>query len=399
MKIAMLDPVLAKTGHYKEFNKYILDLLDTSENEILLADISSTFGEWYTSCHPQNAILTIVNVAEQHDKRKRVSNPLLDIISSISNLKSERRWYASIIEKIAVWNPDLILLTGQPGNGFFKLKRIGMPVAIIFHSIRKIVGSRSVKSQLISLKLESERRLTNSFLTSADAAVILLEDYSEAQIASLGYRTARIPAYAYCDCKIELPAVAKRTEYFLVSSVGTINRGKNIDFVLDVIQKYKPEFFVYRIAGNPRGTYGEEVVRIFEKVDSNWVISNFGYLSDEQYLQEICSADFTLIPYERSRVGQSSGVMFDSMKCDTPIIAANIEPFRSYIEKYNIGLLYKENDGEDLLKVIRTARERGKESFREAIHAFREENDIGRWRAKFSLELSSYVHEWKSSHL
>ncbi|KUK81273.1 MAG: hypothetical protein XD94_0543, partial [Mesotoga prima] len=80
-------------------------------------------------------------------------------------------------------------------------------------------------------------------------------------------------------------------------------------------------------------------------------------------------------------------------------IAVNIEPFKSYIEKYSIGLLFKENDGEDLMKVIRTARERGKESFREAIHAFREENDIDRWRAKFSLELSSYVHEWKSSHL
>lgn len=399
MKIAVFDPVLGKTGHYKAFNKYILDLLDTPENEILLADISQTFGEWYSSYRPNNASLSIVNVAERLDKRKRFSNPLLDTIWSISGLGKERRWYASIIEKIVSWDPDLILLTSQPKDGFFKTKNTGIPVAIIFHNTRKIDGKESAESRLLSVKLKSERKLANSFLSSAGAAVILLEDYSQAQIASLGYRTIRIPAYAYSGCKTRLQPAMKNSDRFTISSVGTINKGKNFDFVLDVIQKHKPEFFVYRIAGNPRGTYGEEIVIKSREADRDRVITDFGYLSDEQYREEICSADFILIPYERSRAGQSSGVMFDAMDCDTPIIAVDIEPFRTYIERYSIGLSYRENDGEDLLNAIEKARERGKESFKEAIRAFREEHAISSWRSRFNIELSGYVREWKSGQL
>lgn len=399
MKIAVFDPILAKTGHYKAFNKYILDLLDTPENEILLADISQTFDEWYSSYKPINASLSIVNVAERLDERKRLSNPLLDTIWSVSALGKERRWYKSIIEKITSWNPDLILITSQPKDGFFKIRSIGMPVAIVFHNTRKIDGKESAKSRLLSVKLKLERKITNSFLSSAGAAVILLEDYSQARIASLGYRTIRIPAYAYSGCKIELPSVSKNDDRFTISSLGTINKGKNIDFVLDVIQKHRPGFFVYKIAGNPRGLYGEEIVIKSREANRDRVITNFGYLSDEQYREEICSADFILIPYERSRAGQSSGVMFDAMNCDTPIIATDIEPFKTYIERYSIGLIYRENDGEDLLNAIEKARERGKESFKEAIHAFREEHAISRWRSRFNIELSGYICEWKSNHL
>ena len=87
------------------------------------------------------------------------------------------------------------------------------------------------------------------------------------------------------------------------------------------------------------------------------------------------------------------------MDCDTPIIAVDIEPFRTYIERYSIGLSYRENDGEDLLNAIEKARERGKESFKEAIRAFREEHAISSWRSRFNIELSGYVREWKSGHL
>jgi glycosyltransferase involved in cell wall biosynthesis len=396
MKIAVLDPILAKTGHYMSFNRYILDLLDVPENDIFLADISNTFSRWYSSYCPKNASFRIVNVADRLSNRARASNFIQDGIRSISDLQRDRRWYSSIIEKIAAWHPDIVLLTSQPRNGFFKISRMKAPVAIIFHSIKKIVGSESRNSAVLSLKLRTERVMTNRFLRSNSVLAILLEDSTLSKIASRGYKTCRIPAYAYPEPSAELPSGKHRSDRFTMSSVGTINKGKNIDFLLDVIQKHKPEFFVYRISGNPRGSYGEEIVRRTANLRISTLETNFGYLSDEQYWQEISTADFILIPYERSREGQSSGVMFDAMKCGTPIIAADIEPFKMYVEKYKIGVLYEEGNEDDLLEAMRTAHERGKGFFDEAIRSFREEHSISKWRFRFNTDLRHYVNEWNS---
>lgn len=127
--------------------------------------------------------------------------------------------------------------------------------------------------------------------------------------------------------------------------VGTMNSSKDIEMVVDVFSRN--EGFRVRIAGFFSDK--ERYRSLREKATNNIEISD-GYLSNDEYNSIIQSSKFCLLPYKNTYNDTTSGVIYDYLFRNRPVIYRDIPNF-SFMKIYNAGITYK-NTIEEVLAYI-----------------------------------------------
>jgi len=156
-------------------------------------------------------------------------------------------------------------------------------------------------------------------------------------------------------------------EDFTLLTVGFIREQKNLEFAINTIKNTNIK---YIIAGLSKNKYGEKINQLINRINSKNIIRMNKFLSKKEYDEIMQQMHFLIICDHKSPSAISNGTLLEAVLKGRPVIVPDQEPYNYYIDKYNIGLKYKPNNKESLLKAINKAKELGSLSFRESIIKF-----------------------------
>lgn len=149
--------------------------------------------------------------------------------------------------------------------------------------------------------------------------------------------------------------------------IGTLRPFKNVEFALKTLQQMDDSRISYIIAGRCKvdAQYNSLIGDLAVSVRNVTRIDR--YIADEEYEQLIENCDYLLLCDKKQASCASNGTMLEALLHGKPIIAPNIDPFKSEVEKYGIGFLYEYNNMQSLSNILAMALKEGTENFTKPI--------------------------------
>lgn len=147
--------------------------------------------------------------------------------------------------------------------------------------------------------------------------------------------------------------------------LGTISEGKDYENIINVL---KNTGYRVRIAGK---FFDRERYNLLKKSATKNIEFIDKYLTDEEYEKYIYETKYIVLPYKSQYENKSSGVVLDAIYRKKPVIASDLSSFK-FIEKYELGLLYRNSFSEVLERID----EKKYKIFKENINRFVKEKEI-----------------------
>lgn len=350
-RVGIFDPAFTKEGHFIAFNQYVAELLDNKEFEVTFLDLNGSMREAYEGKIPMINKPKFKTLVEE--KPLGSSSLFLRHRNMLLRLKKWKDAYHSIAEL----DLDLVLVTSESYDPFMYLFKPSFKYGLFILNPRlyiylpKSTGSllRAVANRFYALRYKALVHGASFLVTTNEPSMI------SGLTTALDVKS--LPWLPNLDIKQVRSKIPVSNSLFDFITIGTLSRSKSHLLALSAFKKYGLPYR-YLIAGLPRDTVGREVENQVHKLERDTELTiqgEFGYISNERYVEILRSTRYCLLPYDFTRGNISSQVMHDCFKYGVPIIAPNIEPFTWYVERYGIGLLYKEGDISSLAEVVKQA--------------------------------------------
>ena len=377
-RIGIFDPAFIKQGHFDAYNRYIAQLLDNPAYQVIFLDLHGDMQELY------ERTLTLGRAPEfcrliPDNRPARYERFGMRINAILRRLAKWKTAYRVIAEQ----DLDLVLITSESYDPFMYLFRprftYGLFVLNARLHIYRPIGKQSFKNKMLF------GFYARKYKNLAKGAAFLISGSEPSMLPELEMKLGlgKLPWLPNLPIGHVTPNEGP-FEYDIIT-IGTISRTKSHLLALEAFEERSLPW-KYLVAGLPRDSVGrtvEEKTHQLEKKEGLAVSGNFGYIGEIEYTRLMRSARFSLFPYDFTRGNISSQVMHDGFQQGLPIIAPSIEPFVWYVEKYGIGLIYKEGDKESLARTLEEAMRRGPESFREGFKRLEKDHSIERIQKDF----------------
>ncbi len=375
MKIGIFDPGFELLGHYAFFNRYVAELLDTPGNRIYFLDIGGKMRKSYEGNLELKNPPAFVPLADARYASMPLRSGSLFSVAWWRNRIGEYSWYKAIFSKIADLHLDAVVFSSvetAPAVYFVKARFPYVALVLypenLFKARASLKGYRKVLGPLYTLYISGFYR----FLKRAKLIFTTNEPSMPTPELSR-FPVSWLPNRSFGD-DLRKKGMSGRTPgepQFTFLTIGTISNSKNHLFALDSFEKYGLPF-KYCIAGVPMDETGEIVKRRVLGGKIKTISGIFKTLDDREYDGLFEITEFLFLPYDLKRGAISSQVMHDAFSRSIPIIAPDVEPFKYYVERYGVGLTYKEGDMDSLAMTLRKAAGMHRGDFRknfEALHA------------------------------
>ena len=156
---------------------------------------------------------------------------------------------------------------------------------------------------------------------------------------------------------------------FTVLTVGFIRKDKNLRFSIDVLKNLDLEFV---IAGKTDSGHAKVYDEYLEKNNFKNITRVKGYLKEKEYNALFMKSHFVLIVDNPQLSTVSNGTILEALFKGRPLILPDRAPYNWYVNEYGVGLTFKPDDKQSLIKVLEKARELGTEHFIDAIKEFQQ---------------------------
>lgn len=390
LKLVIFDPSLSEIGHYKYFNWHIVKLLNNPDiEEIYMIDYAGFFEKWYRQfIKSDQKNIKIIQAASDIPPMQKINGRIKNPLQGFILHNKDKQWYKQILKKINDINPDITLITSQcRGMAMYDIFNLRINPILLIHISRVILktNNKISKSYYSRLKNYLVRRKARKFVLNSVLSLIALEESTVENLKQNGFKSFWIPYELFSDPEKTNDDKLLRTnnDEFVISTVGLIYEGKNIDFIINTLKNKRISDVKYIISGFPYDEYGQHIKKEVEDLHNEMIEGHFEYLSEEEYKRTIRKADFIVLSYSKDRSDQASGVFFDAIKYNRPVIVPNVEPFKYYIEKYKIGLMFEENDEDSFVQQINMAKKLGTSYFIKNINDFKRDFSYDVWIKKF----------------
>lgn len=163
-----------------------------------------------------------------------------------------------------------------------------------------------------------------------------------------GYRKPYciVPDYIYIDNPKEKTVPYKDKKY----DIGFVGRIEEEKGIFDVAKKIICTDYQMIIAGKVRSKEMENKLKAICDKGNN-IELHIGYVSDTDYKEFIRNSRFCILNYQGEYSRRSSGVVFDTLFNDVPIIGKRCKAL-NFIEENTIGYIYDNLDNLDLDKIM-----------------------------------------------
>jgi len=130
-----------------------------------------------------------------------------------------------------------------------------------------------------------------------------------------------------------------RSQNFTLLTFGLLRESKRILFLIESFKRVASEDDVFIIAG--KCLHENYSLLITKAIGNDKRIKRINAYIDEAHINELFQqCHYLLLGDIKDKSVVSNGTMLEAFICKRPIIAPNYDPYRYYVDKFSIGLLY-----------------------------------------------------------
>ncbi len=349
MKIILYDPLYSEKGHYQRYSKYISELLCASNK------IDKVY--YFTDKSELNWNLVSDKIQIIHNKSSRLE----DIQTKFIQVKNARVkklkliatsfiHYCAVLKQLRNLKADKTIFLSQGQMSFW------VPVLLFYqnYGVSVIILKWLYENKGARYFL---KKIFEQFLKKSDLTFFTEKMYQE-NTKHLKLSKSFVLADRFLSTPNLGKAVAKTTppnKKIKLLTLGTISSNKNpINFLKQFkeLEKNVQDRFEYMICGRIVEENLEELWDLSNEMES--VILKDKYIEQELYARLMSEADIIVIPYSGDYLKYAtSGVMWDCFEKSKLILCPEHELFSYYVNRYEIGFTYNQNNFKMVLEEIK----------------------------------------------
>lgn len=171
-----------------------------------------------------------------------------------------------------------------------------------------------------------------------------------------------------CITDLGFPNYENLSPRFSLLTIGMLRPDKRVGFTITEFKQCREEEWQYVLVGKSQGKYENEILSAINHNDNIRRINKFiDYKEFNNYIKE---AHFVVFADKKQKSSVTNGTMLETLINYRPIIAPNYDPYKTYIDKYGIGLTFNPDVYGDLSRVMKEAESLGSKSFHDNIENF-----------------------------
>lgn len=153
---------------------------------------------------------------------------------------------------------------------------------------------------------------------------------------------------------------------FLV--IGQLREAKHVPFTIQAFRKANIDGATLKLIGRAQDEYEKEIQSAISK--DKRIIRKNAFLEYDDFNKHFSESHFVVFADEQGPSCITNGTMTEALINHRPIICPNYNPYKYYIEKYNIGLMYEAGNVDSYAATMKIARDLGVEYFQTSIDEF-----------------------------
>lgn len=191
----------------------------------------------------------------------------------------------------------------------------------------------SVQYSKVPLKKRIYKTIFNLSKYKIDGILCPNEDVGKAY----GIPYMVIPDYVFVEKMNNNTLIPYKDKLYDFCIVGRLNSDKG---VAEMVKFFKNKKYKLLVAGNPDDkSYGEEIRALCDGADN--ITLRLGYLEDSEYISYIRESRYSILNYQNEYSTRSSGVVYDFVFNDVPIIGRECEAF-NFVCCNNLGCVFRD---------------------------------------------------------
>lgn len=319
--------------------------------------------------------LPVLNVKTDKDDFKNHNQYLKAVIEELSPL-TENFYVGSILS-----SSDLSWLRYVPSSKKVFLWALR---SFFFTSYRRIKLSRHYP--ILFVRSLRNKRLTRKL---DNICFFVSEQIIIDELIELGYHRDRMVLRPERLTNVFQPVKEANSEPLSLLSIGALREEKRIDLCIDALDAMGKDCGIHlTIAGKAYTIHGYDKMLERRSLESSCVTRISHRLSDEEYNSLIKQADYLILCDEKQPGCITNGTMAEALLAGRPIIAPNYNPYKYYVEKYGIGILYELHSPESFIKALEKAKSMSPSAFAEGIRKYQSDFTYEKALSNFSKELN-----------
>lgn len=157
-----------------------------------------------------------------------------------------------------------------------------------------------------------------------------------------------------------------KTLSFLV--IGQLRKSKHVPFTIEAFRLANMDGAMLKLIGRAHDEYEKEIQSAIS--NDKRIIRINAFLEYGDFNKHFSKSHFVVFADEQGPSCITNGTMTEALINHRPIICPNYNPYKYYIEKYNIGLMYEAGNVDSYAATMRKARDLGVEYFQYSIDQF-----------------------------
>lgn len=171
-----------------------------------------------------------------------------------------------------------------------------------------------------------------------------------------------------CIEKIPNSNLSFLDKQFNLLVIGKLRDSKRVVETINAFKKANLNKSLLTLMGKSMLDYEHEIVEAIG--DANNIIRKNQFLNECDFNTSYMKSHFVVFGDKKETYTITNGTFLEALINMRPVIAPNYDPYKYYIEKYHVGILYDPNIKGALSEAFCKAKEVGMQSFLPAIHSF-----------------------------
>ena len=386
----MYDFILFETfygTHYKDM-LMIAELLRDSGYNVAIAGL---YQENVIKNAGDFPLLSVKATCNATLTPSRSKSSLTRVLSNIWNRYKVDRYLCKVVKELSPLANNFYVGTMYLGLPLLWLSRLPKNKKIFFWGLRSYFLTLHNTNKK-SVEGFSSWALNRYFQKNKNTCLLISEPIIKKEFEQLGFASERLILRPERTIKeVSIHKSSRNDNKTQVLIIGSLRYQKRIDLILDVFEKIDTEGLELVIGGRAVPDNGFDIwlnertnsVKGVRRVDVRY--------TDEEFAQQINECDYLLLCDMKQASCVSNGTMNDALLRGKPIIAPDYNPYKYYVEQYNVGILYDLGNPDSIKEAFMKARETKPSSFDEGLFSYQKDMLYSKVQKAFKKEIDDIV--------
>lgn len=333
-----------------------------------------TIGKMLHDCGYKVAIANVTNEAEQCANS---TLPILTVSTGRASFRNKRDYLSAVIKELSPKTKHFYVGSILSDSDLSWLKTIPSHHKVFLWALRSFFLTAHKRFKLSRYyPVTFIRSLRNNAITHKlrNIRFFVSEPIIIDELLALGYQRDQMVlrperlTHEICAAKLN------HSSPLSILSIGALREEKRIDLCIDALDSLGKEAGIHlTIAGKAYKIHGYDKMLEQRSASSACTERIAHRLDDSEYNRLIEQADYLILCDEKQPGCVTNGTMAEALLAGTPIIAPNYNPYKYYVEKYKVGLLYELHNQDSLTSALLKARTTNPEFFKNGLTRFQED--------------------------